>query len=93
VNAWSPFLRAGTEKASLEDVAAHALALAERAGSIDHVGIGADFDGIPYGPAGLETPRELPRLADALAAKGLSEGDIEKVFFSNFLRVFREGCG
>jgi membrane dipeptidase len=34
----------------------------------------------------------LPQLADALRAEGFSEEDIEKVFYKNVLRVFKEVC-
>ncbi|HVY61724.1 MAG TPA: dipeptidase [Planctomycetota bacterium] len=93
VNFYPSFIRAGGEGASIDDVVAHALALAEKAGGIEHVGIGADFDGISYGPRGLEDPSRYPALAAALAARGLSDADLEKVFFGNFLRVFRSVCG
>jgi membrane dipeptidase len=95
VNFWPPFVKAGAGRggATLDDVAAHVLALAERAGAVDHVAIGADYDGIDYAPSGLEDPSRFPALAEALLARGLSEPDVEKVFFGNFLRVFRAVCG
>jgi membrane dipeptidase len=93
VNAWPPFLKPGGSGATIETFADHVFALAERAGGIDFVGIGADFDGIGYGPAGLEDPAAYPRLAERLAARGLQDAEIEKVFHGNFLRVFREVCG
>jgi len=101
VNFWSPFLKVGTSSspddgkppATLADAVAHVKALAERAGSFDHVGIGADYDGIGYGPTGLEDPSRFPAFAEALLAAGLSETDVRKVFFDNFLRVFRAVCG
>jgi membrane dipeptidase len=100
VNFYPPFLRVPqpgdpehASGASIDDVVAHVEGLAERAGGIDHVGIGADYDGISYGPRGLEDPSKYPALAEALAKRGLSAGDIEKVFFKNFLRVFRAVCG
>ena len=100
VNFWSPFLRAGTSAeradglgaASIDDVVAHVEALVER-GGLDHVGIGADYDGIGYGPVGLEDPSKYPALAEALARRGFSDADREKVFFGNFLRVFKAVCG
>lgn len=95
LNLWPPFLKAGAKRgeATIDDAVAHVLALAERAGSIDHVGIGADYDGIDHAPVGLEDPSRFPALAEALSRRGLSDGDIRKVFFENFLRVFRVVCG
>lgn len=92
VNFYPPFLRA-TGEATIDDVVAHILALAERAGGIDFVGIGADYDGIEHGPRGLEDPSRYPALLEALAKRGLSDADIERVRFGNFLRVFRAVCG
>jgi membrane dipeptidase len=96
VNFWTAFLvpwgKVGDPLATLDDVVRHVEGLIERAG-IEHVGIGADYDGIGAAPVGLEDPSAFPRLAERLAARGLGDADLEKVFFSNFLRVFREGCG
>jgi membrane dipeptidase len=92
LNACPSFLRAD-RPARIDDLAEHALALAEASGGFDHVGIGADFDGIEFGPEGFEDPAAFPRLAERLSARGVSDEDIEKVFSGNFLRVFREVCG
>lgn len=96
VNFWSGFLvpwkKPGDPPATLDDVVRHTEALVERAG-IDHVGIGADYDGIGFGPTGLENPSKFPALAQALDRRGFAPADIEKVFHGNFLRVFREVCG
>jgi membrane dipeptidase len=57
---------------------------------IDHVGIGTDFDGIPALPAGIDSAADLPKVIDALRARGYSQADIEKICGGNLLRVFRE---
>ena len=35
----------------------------------------------------------MPRIADALKKKGFHESEIEKVFYKNVLRVYRETLG
>ena len=61
----------------------------EKAG-IDHVGIGADWDGFPENIEGLEGVTGMSRLRDALSAGGMSDGDIEKIFGQNMLRALKE---
>jgi membrane dipeptidase len=78
--------------ASINDVVAcieHAVKVA----GIDHVGIGADFDGIPSVPRGLEDVSKMPAVWNALQTRGYSESDIHKIMGSNFLRVIREVVG
>ncbi len=88
LNFYPAFLaRPGREAVTIEDLVAHALALLERAGE-DAVGIGADFDGIPQGPAGAQDPSAFGRFAEALRAAGLSERQLDKLLWSNFRRVF-----
>jgi membrane dipeptidase len=53
----------------------------------DHVGLGSDFDGIAAVPEGLEDVAALPRLAGALAARGVPSSVIDRVFAVNWLRV------
>ena len=55
---------------------------------IDHVGIGTDFDGIPSLPLGIDSAADLPRITEALAAKGYTTADLHKVLGENLMRVF-----
>jgi membrane dipeptidase len=55
---------------------------------IDHVGIGSDFDGVPYLPEGMKDISQLPNLTYELLRRGYSEGDVRKVLGENFLRAF-----
>jgi membrane dipeptidase len=55
---------------------------------IDHVGIGADFDGVPTLVEEMHDVAQLPRLTYELLRRGYSEGDVKKVLGENFLRVF-----
>jgi membrane dipeptidase len=52
----------------------------------DHVGLGSDFDGASM-PLGLEDASKLPRLTEALLAKGYRAEDVEKILGGNLLRV------
>jgi membrane dipeptidase len=55
---------------------------------IDHVGIGSDFDGVPYLPEGMKDIAQLPNLTYELLRRGYSESDVRKVLGENFLRAF-----
>lgn len=57
---------------------------------IDHVGIGTDFDGIPVLPEGIDSAADLPKITQALMARGYQDEDVKKLLGSNLLRVFRE---
>jgi membrane dipeptidase len=85
---WNPRV----SHATLEDAVACIDHIVKVAG-IDHVGIGADFDGVPIVPIGLEDVSKMPNLASALAKRGYSEQDIQKVMSGNFLRVIGEVLG
>ena len=55
---------------------------------IDHVGIGADFDGATDMPQGAEDVSMLPNITYELLKRGYSERDIRKILGENFLRAF-----
>lgn len=56
---------------------------------VNHIGIGSDFDGIPYGTVeGLEDVSAFPNLLVELARRGWSETELRKINSENFLRVF-----
>ncbi|HEV7860788.1 MAG TPA: dipeptidase [Pyrinomonadaceae bacterium] len=57
---------------------------------IDHVGLGADFDGAMDMPEGARDVSELPNITYELLRRGYSEKDIRKILGENFLRVFAE---
>ncbi|OOG55276.1 membrane dipeptidase [Rhodanobacter sp. B05] len=60
--------------------------------SIDCVGIGSDFDGIPDTPEGLEGVDKYPALFRELARRGWSDADLAKLAGGNMLRVMREAA-
>ena len=59
---------------------------------IDHVGLGSDFDGVPFTglPAGMEDISKLPSITVELMKRGYSDADIKKVLGENLLRVMSE---
>jgi len=56
---------------------------------VDHVGIGADWDG-GGGVIGLNQISQIPKITQALLARGLSPADVEKIWSGNVLRVMAE---
>lgn len=57
---------------------------------IDHVGIGADFDGANDMPEGASDVSMLPNITYELLKRGYSERDIRKVLGENLLRVMTQ---
>jgi membrane dipeptidase len=74
---------------TLYDVADHIDHMVNIAG-IDHVGLGADYDGMPPGPVGLEDVSTYPALLKELLIRGYSDKDIAKIAGENILRVMAE---
>jgi membrane dipeptidase len=63
----------------------HAIAVA----GPDHVGIGADWEGVASMPRGLEDVSKLPALTRGLLARGHPPEVVRKVLGENLLRVLR----
>jgi membrane dipeptidase len=55
---------------------------------VDHVGLGADWDG-GGGVIGMEDVGRLPRITARLRREGFSDADIAKIMGGNLLRVLR----
>ncbi|HXG83351.1 MAG TPA: dipeptidase [Pyrinomonadaceae bacterium] len=55
---------------------------------IDSVGIGSDYDGVPFLPAGMNGMEDLPLVTYEMLRRNYSEQDIRKVLGENFLRAF-----
>ena len=55
---------------------------------VDHVGLGADWDG-GGGVIGMDDVAALPKITARLRKEGLSDGDIAKIMGGNLLRVMR----
>lgn len=57
---------------------------------IDHVGLGSDFDGVPFLPAGMNGAEDLPLITYEMLRRGYSEKDIRKVLGENLLRAMEQ---
>jgi membrane dipeptidase len=53
----------------------------------DCVGLGSDFDGIPFTPENVTGCDYFPRLEAELRSRGYSEKRLEKIWNANFIRV------
>lgn len=71
--------------ANVADHVEHAIQVA----GIDHVGLGADFDGINRTPVGLEDVTCYPALIQELVNRGYNREQLHKLLGSNILRVLR----
>ncbi|GAA3046023.1 dipeptidase [Kitasatospora albolonga] len=75
--------------ATAATVADHLDHMREVAG-VDHVGIGGDFDGTAFTPAGLDDVSGYPNLIAELLGRGWSEADLSKLTWHNAVRVLRD---
>ena len=87
INLYAEFLSKG--KCTLSDVLAHIEHFFSLGGE-DSVTLGTDFDGCDRVPEEIASVADMPKLADALASHGYTDEQIEKIFYKNLLRVFRE---
>ena len=74
--------------ATFDDYMEHLLHTIDVMG-VDHVGIGADWDG-GGGVDGMWDITDIPKITAALLDAGYSEEDIGKIWSGNLLRVLRE---
>ena len=76
-------------RVTIADVADHIDHIVRIAG-YDHVGLGADYDGVTYLPEGLGGVDGYPALLAELIRRGWSDGDLGKLAGGNLLRVLRQ---
>lgn len=76
-------------RATLSQVADH-IEHVRRVAGIGHVGIGADFDGTPTLPLGVEGVETYPALFAELMRRGWTDADVRKLAGENVLRVMRD---
>ncbi|MCY0933939.1 dipeptidase [Streptomyces sp. H34-S4] len=77
------------QPATIAQVADHVDHIREVAG-IAHLGIGGDYDGVPFQPAGLEDVSCYPQLFEELRRRSYSDDELLKVAGRNLLRVLRD---
>jgi membrane dipeptidase len=73
---------------TVSQVADHIEHVVKTAGH-DHVGIGGDLDGIPYGVERLDSADGYPRLFAELIRRGWSDANLAKLAGGNVLRALR----
>lgn len=61
-------------------------------GGMECLGLGSDFDGIPQ-YHGMPRMDDMERLADVLQRNGFHESEIEKIFYQNVFRLYRDVLG
>ncbi|XP_037958930.1 dipeptidase 2-like, partial [Teleopsis dalmanni] len=88
VNFYSKFLSC-SENSTVHDAVAHINHIRRVAG-IEHVGLGAGYDGINFTPKGLEDVSAYPTLFAELLGVGWSIEDLTKLAGGNFLRVMQQ---
>ena len=60
----------------------------KKVAGIDIIGIGSDYDGVPYLPAGMNGMEDLVLVTYEMLRRGYTEQEIRKVLGENFLRAF-----
>ncbi|MFE3792655.1 dipeptidase [Streptomyces goshikiensis] len=75
--------------ATAATVADHLDHMRETAG-VDHIGIGGDYDGTAFTPAGLDDVSGYPNLIAELLERGWSKPDLAKLTWSNAVRALRD---
>lgn len=92
LNFYADFLKAlpAGEKnpGAMEDVVRHALHITN-VGGVEVLGLGSDFDGIDTNEA-LPGVQSMGLLWDALHKAGFKETELDKIFYGNVLRVYRQ---
>jgi membrane dipeptidase len=86
-------LEHGRQAVGLDDVAAAIDHICQLTGDSAHAALGSDFDGgfgLNKVPNGIDTVADLPKIGEALAARGYDEKDIRGILGENWLRVLRE---
>ena len=74
----------------IEDMVRHVMHIYKTAGE-DVLAVGTDFDGIG-GKLEIPSPDKLYLLREALTKAGLAESILDKMWYGNALRVFREAA-
>ncbi|MFF1344106.1 MULTISPECIES: dipeptidase [unclassified Streptomyces] len=75
--------------ATAATVADHLDHMREVAG-VDHIGIGGDYDGTAFTPAGLDDVAGYPNLIAELLTRGWSHADLAKLTWANAVRALRD---
>ena len=80
-----------TKEDVLEQIARHAKYITNL-GGMECLGLGSDFDGIPS-YHGMPRMEDMEQLADVLQRNGFHESEIEKIFYQNVFRLYKDVLG
>ncbi len=89
INFFSKYLAQDGGSATLDDILDHVDHAVEIAG-VEHVGLGSDFDGVPFLPRGMDDATRLPYITYGLLKRGYADDDIRKILGGNTLRVLAD---
>ena len=62
----------------------------KKTAGIDHVGLGSDYDGVPFLPTPMKGVEDLPLVTYEMLRRGYTEEEVRKVLGENFLRAFAQ---
>jgi membrane dipeptidase len=62
----------------------------KKVAGIDIVGIGSDYDGVPFLPEGMNGAEDLVLVTYEMLRRGYTEQEIRKVLGENFMRAFEQ---
>lgn len=88
INLYPRFLN-GTKEANIQDIIRHIDHITSLIGA-EHIGFGADFDGIENTPSGIEGVQDIEKIFEELLKLNYSEDSIKKIAGENFIRVIKE---
>ena len=88
LNFCASFLKKNSSLSAIEDMVKQILYIRNLAG-IDVIALGTDFDGISC-ELEIKDCSQIQKLKYALQEAGLTQEEIEKVFYKNALRVFKQ---
>lgn len=87
-----PYFLNSQGKATVEHIGAHLYHMYQVGGE-DVVAIGTDFDGFDDGELELCDISQIPLVYEKIKQYGFTERQMEKFWYKNVLRVFKDGCG
>jgi len=85
INVYDAFLK-NRGKAHIKDIVKHIEYIASVT-SVDTVGFGTDFDGIPRDKSAIDSPKDILLVFEELAKLNYTQEQIEKVAGLNYMRV------
>ena len=89
INLCPDFLNNSSEKADLNDIIKHIEHFMSLGGE-NHIGIGADFDGIDSTPQSIKGVENLEQIFESLLRLNYTEMQVKKIASNNFIRVFSQ---